>query len=29
MLTWSRKSYLVPAEIMYMCDGLIETAECN
>ena len=28
MLAWCRKSYLGPAEIMYMCDGPIETVEC-
>ena len=29
VLAWSRKSYLGPAEIMYMYDdGPIETVEC-
>ena len=28
VLAWCRKSYLGPAEIMYMCDGPIETVEC-
>ena len=28
MLALNRKSYLGPAEIKYMCDGLIETVEC-
>ena len=28
MLAWWRKSYLKPAEIMYMSDGPIETIEC-
>ena len=28
VLTYCRKSYLAPAEIMYMCDGPIETVEC-
>ena len=28
VLAWSRKSYLGPAEIMYMCDDPIETVEC-
>ena len=28
VLGWCRKSYLGPAEIMYMCDGPIETIEC-
>ena len=25
---WSRKSYLGPTEIMYMCDGHIDIIEC-
>ena len=28
VLTWSRKSSLGPTEIIYMCDGPIETVEC-
>ena len=28
VLAWCRKSYIGPAEIMYMCDGPIETVEC-
>ena len=29
MLACSRKSFLGSPEIMYMCDGPIETVECN
>ena len=28
LLTRSRKSYLGPAEFVYMCDGPVETAKC-
>ena len=28
VLAWSRKSYLGPVQIMYICGGPIETVEC-
>ena len=28
VLVWSRKPYLGPAEVMYMCDSPVETIEC-
>ena len=28
VLAWSRKSYLGPVQIMYICGGPIKTVEC-